>query len=298
MSSIFSNPFFSLAGQKERLLNVVDTFKSIVTGKPIQANTSSPTVNKALVAAASHPLATAAAATGVIKVATAVAAIPAVSTAIKAATPVVAKAAQSAAKSPIVTSTALTVGAVALTNPKLVTAENVKNVAAFKMSPVAAVAGVVTKEVERQKDILTDPDVTGKEKAILVGADLLGAAAVGVTGLGIYRGYQAIAGKSTKDMKYEDNPEEWAQVKAMEVYEERKKSSAVPSTTTPQAASSGGIVINNYTTAPAVAAPPAAKKAAPKKKAKPKKKAAKKKKKAPKKKKKTSKRKSRKSQRR
>lgn len=55
----FATPFFSKAGQKERLGNVGSTLKAAVTGKGVTANTPSQTANKVLGAAASNPFSTA-----------------------------------------------------------------------------------------------------------------------------------------------------------------------------------------------------------------------------------------------
>lgn len=52
--SLFSNSFFSLAGQKERLLNVKDTIVSALTGK-VQSNTGNKALDSVLSTAASHP---------------------------------------------------------------------------------------------------------------------------------------------------------------------------------------------------------------------------------------------------
>jgi hypothetical protein len=60
--SIFTNSFFSAAGQKERLTNVVNTLKAAVTGKGVQAHTGIKALDTTLSAAASHPFLTAAAA--------------------------------------------------------------------------------------------------------------------------------------------------------------------------------------------------------------------------------------------
>jgi hypothetical protein len=60
--SIFDNRFFSVAGQKERLQNVVDTLKIAVnpfSSQKITATTASPAVNKALEAVANNPYTTA-----------------------------------------------------------------------------------------------------------------------------------------------------------------------------------------------------------------------------------------------
>jgi len=57
---IFSTPFFSIAGQKERLSNVGKTLYAAVTGQGVQSNTGIKTVDKALSAAASNPFTTAA----------------------------------------------------------------------------------------------------------------------------------------------------------------------------------------------------------------------------------------------
>lgn len=57
--ALFENPFFSKAGQVERLVNVRDTLLASVTGKGVKANTSSATANKLLSTAASNPFVTA-----------------------------------------------------------------------------------------------------------------------------------------------------------------------------------------------------------------------------------------------
>lgn len=66
MASPFSNKFFSIAGQKERLNNVVQTLSVAVTGKDtsgqkasVVANTGSETANAILSTAANHPFITA-----------------------------------------------------------------------------------------------------------------------------------------------------------------------------------------------------------------------------------------------
>lgn len=56
----FSNPFLSVAGQKERISNVGATLLSSITGKGVTADTGSKTGNKILGYAASNPLTTAA----------------------------------------------------------------------------------------------------------------------------------------------------------------------------------------------------------------------------------------------
>ena len=57
--SIFASPFFSKAGQKERLVNVGRTLKGALTGEKIVGLTPNATANKLLGAAASNPLITA-----------------------------------------------------------------------------------------------------------------------------------------------------------------------------------------------------------------------------------------------
>ena len=57
--SLFANPFFSRAGQKERLVNVGRTLKGALTGEKIVGLTPNATANKLLGAAASNPLITA-----------------------------------------------------------------------------------------------------------------------------------------------------------------------------------------------------------------------------------------------
>jgi len=78
--SIFTQPFFSAAGQQERLSNVVNTLKASITGKGVQANTSNPTLNTALSYAASNPLTTAALITPVNTIGAAKAGFSALST--------------------------------------------------------------------------------------------------------------------------------------------------------------------------------------------------------------------------
>jgi len=56
--ALFSSPFLSLAGQKERLLNVGATLKAAYTGKGVTAKTGSKTLDVVLSAAASNPIAT------------------------------------------------------------------------------------------------------------------------------------------------------------------------------------------------------------------------------------------------
>lgn len=70
MATPFSKPFFSVAGQKERLSNVVNVLKIATTGKDtsgqktsIVSNTGNKVVDKVLSTAANHPYATAAVAT-------------------------------------------------------------------------------------------------------------------------------------------------------------------------------------------------------------------------------------------
>lgn len=57
--AIFTNKFFSKAGQKERLSNIGATLKASLTGKGVQANTKNANLNKLLSKAASNPLTTA-----------------------------------------------------------------------------------------------------------------------------------------------------------------------------------------------------------------------------------------------
>ena len=57
---IFSNPFFSIEGQKERLKNVGNTLVAAVTGKGVQSNTGQKQVDAVLGYAASNPFVTAA----------------------------------------------------------------------------------------------------------------------------------------------------------------------------------------------------------------------------------------------
>jgi len=55
----FINPFFSLAGQKERLTNVAATLKAAVTGSGVVSSTGLKPLDTVLSAAASHPFTTA-----------------------------------------------------------------------------------------------------------------------------------------------------------------------------------------------------------------------------------------------
>lgn len=57
---IFDNPFFSIAGQKERLTNVYETLKAAVTLQGVQSNTGIKPVDVVLSSAASNPYLTAA----------------------------------------------------------------------------------------------------------------------------------------------------------------------------------------------------------------------------------------------
>lgn len=62
MSSIFKQPFLSIAGQKERIVNVGKTINAAfnpLSKDKVVANTSNKTVNKALQTVANHPYATA-----------------------------------------------------------------------------------------------------------------------------------------------------------------------------------------------------------------------------------------------
>lgn len=62
---LFTNPFFSIAGQVERLTNAKDTIIAAVTGK-VQSNTGISSVDKVLSTAASHPFLTAGVAAGAV----------------------------------------------------------------------------------------------------------------------------------------------------------------------------------------------------------------------------------------
>jgi len=57
--ALFASPFFSKAGQVERLRNVGSTLKASLTGKGVVANTGNATANKVIGAAASNPYVTA-----------------------------------------------------------------------------------------------------------------------------------------------------------------------------------------------------------------------------------------------
>ena len=80
MSTPFVSKFFSKAGQVERLKNVGSTLKASITGKGVQANTPSKTVNKVLSAAASNPFTTAAVVTPINTLSAAKAGFSALST--------------------------------------------------------------------------------------------------------------------------------------------------------------------------------------------------------------------------
>jgi hypothetical protein len=54
--SIFSNPFFSIAGQKERLANVKNTLVAGFTGQGVSSNLKNPTLNKATAWVGSNPI--------------------------------------------------------------------------------------------------------------------------------------------------------------------------------------------------------------------------------------------------
>jgi hypothetical protein len=64
--SIFSQPFLSVAGQKERLSNVVNTLKASVFSGKVQANVSNPTLKKVLETASNNPFTTAGVIAGAI----------------------------------------------------------------------------------------------------------------------------------------------------------------------------------------------------------------------------------------
>jgi len=64
--SIFANPFFSIAGQQERVSNVGNTLLAAVTGKGVKSNTGSAGVDKILSYAASNPFTTALVGAGAI----------------------------------------------------------------------------------------------------------------------------------------------------------------------------------------------------------------------------------------
>lgn len=80
---IFNNKFLSVAGQKERLTNAVQTVKSAVLGRGVVANTKSQTTNKVLSFAASNPFTTAAIITPVNTISAAKAGYAALPTAAK-----------------------------------------------------------------------------------------------------------------------------------------------------------------------------------------------------------------------
>ena len=59
----FNNPFFSLAGQKERLMNIPKTIIASVSGQGVTSNTGNKAFDSSLGFVASHPFATAGVAT-------------------------------------------------------------------------------------------------------------------------------------------------------------------------------------------------------------------------------------------
>ena len=84
----------------------------------------------------------------------------------------------------VIGSSALAVGAFTLASNKLPSKQLVQDVVAIRTSPIAATIGIVTKEVERQKDLFLDPNTPLKDKLLTAGADAVGlGAAVGAGAL-------------------------------------------------------------------------------------------------------------------
>lgn len=167
----FSNSFFSLSGQAERLSNAGSTILAAVTGKGVTSNTGVNVIDKVLGAAASNPFITAAAGAVAVNPAGAVAAVKAVSSSISSSF----SAASTATKAKVLIGTGLIAPAV-IANP-LKAAEAVskapssvinieKNLVSFYKEPSLSSAATVFKE---------NPVVTG----------LIGAAGVAAVGVGI-----------------------------------------------------------------------------------------------------------------
>lgn len=164
----FSNPFFSIAGQKERLTNVVNVFSSIFSGGEKKAavglDIKAPElIVKVAEAIIKNPIISAGA------VAVGIAAAPVIAanapSVIKAATPVVKSVASSKAGAAVVT----TAGALALTNPSLITSERLGTGVAFALNPIAASIGYATSTGTDIINTIKDPTSTLTQKAKGVG---------------------------------------------------------------------------------------------------------------------------------
>lgn len=156
----FSNPFFSKAGQVERLKNAGATLKSSITGKGVQSNTGNQTADKILSAAASNPFTTAAVVTPVNTLGAAKAGFQALSTGGKLAT---------VAAAPVVAS-------VVLTNPQVVgdVAQAPRSAANFAAN---ASEFINNPSLEKAKETFKEnPVITG---AIGAGVALVAGGAVG-----------------------------------------------------------------------------------------------------------------------
>lgn len=81
------------------------------------------------------------------------------------------------------TGVVLTGTALALTNPKLVSPQNLGTTAAFAVNPLAAGVGLITKEVSRQKEVFTDPNISVQQKVLTAAADIVG---LGIAGGAVY----------------------------------------------------------------------------------------------------------------
>lgn len=162
----FTNPFFSVAGQLERLSNVKNTLVAAVTGQGVKADTGNATVNKVLETAASHPFATAAVAATVINPTGALAAAKTVASSVGksfAAAPLTTKAA-------VVVATPIVASAV-IQSPKLQSAivKAPSSLANFgtnvgKLAENPSIAGV--KELVKENPILTTAVAAGAIAAI------------------------------------------------------------------------------------------------------------------------------------
>lgn len=161
--SIFANSFFSLAGQKERLLNVVETLKAAVTTGGIQAHTGSETVNKVLETAANHPFLTAGAAAVAINPAGAAAAAKAVTT----------KAATSFATAPLKTQVIVT-GATIVGGSALLNSPSLTKSVINAPSSLSNFGGNIGKAIENPS--LSSISTIAKENPILTA----GTAAIGI----------------------------------------------------------------------------------------------------------------------
>lgn len=187
--SIFQNPFFSVAGQLERLANVKNTLIAAVTGQGVKSNTGNAVVDKALSTAASHPFATAAIATAVVAPTTTVNAIKEVAKG----------AVSSFVAAPVATKAAVVIAAPIATSAVLQSPKLQKAIvnAPKSLANVGSNVGnlIENPSIENAKKLVTEnPIIAG-------GAALAGIAAVG-GGLGLAANTVAMMG-NTKAMKNE-----------------------------------------------------------------------------------------------